>query len=59
MPPDLSVSGRRDGSRHRAVRHAPEEAREIRDNGGDRMAQDIKDIARTRVAITEKLGAIE
>jgi hypothetical protein len=29
------------------------------DNGADRIAQDIKDIVQTRVAIAEKLGAIE
>jgi hypothetical protein len=29
------------------------------DNGAERMAQDIKDIVQTRVAMAEKLGAIE
>ncbi|RPH80651.1 MAG: hypothetical protein EHM80_04710, partial [Nitrospiraceae bacterium] len=29
------------------------------DKGADRIAQDIKDIVQTRIAIAEKLGAIE
>jgi hypothetical protein len=36
-----------------------EEEREIMDKGADRIAQDIKDIVQTRVAIAEKFGAIE
>ena len=36
-----------------------EEEREIMDNGSERIAQDIKDIVQTRVAMAEKLGAIE
>lgn len=36
-----------------------EEEREIMDNGSKRIAQDVQDIVQTRVAMAEKLGAIE
>ncbi len=36
-----------------------EKEREIMDNGAERIAQDMKDIVQTRVAIAEKLGTIE
>lgn len=36
-----------------------EEEREIMDKGAERIAQDMKDIVQTRVAIAEKFGAIE
>lgn len=39
--------------------YVAEEEREIMDKGADRIAQDIKDIVQTRVAIAEKFGAIE
>lgn len=36
-----------------------EKEREIMDKGAERIAQDMKDIVQTRVAIAEKFGAIE
>ena len=39
--------------------NVPKEEREIMDKGAERIAQDMKDIVRTRVAIAEKLGSIE
>ena len=36
-----------------------EEEREIMDKGAERIAQDMRDIVQTRVAIAEKLGVIE
>ena len=41
------------------LRIRAEEEREIMDKGSERIAQDMKDIVQTRVAMAEKLGAIE